>query len=100
MPYDATFPQEGTLIDAAAMRAALAYYQAEIVALKARVTALEAGGGGGITQAQLDAAIAGTGNNTNAVADLPGFVASDPPLQSDVQAIADKVNELINTGHR
>lgn len=44
--------------------------------------------------AQLDTAIADTSNNSNGVATL-GLSASDPPTQSEVQAVADKLDELI-----
>ena len=47
-------------------------------------------------QAQLNAAIAGTAQNIPGVSTL-GIVISDPPQQGEVQAVADKVDELINT---
>ena len=47
-----------------------------------------------MSQAALDAAILGTSANTNAVSTL-AMVVSDPPTRSEVQALADKVDELI-----
>ena len=49
---------------------------------------------GEVTQAALDAAIASTSANTNAVSTL-GMVVTNPPTQSEVQTLADKVDELI-----
>ena len=49
---------------------------------------------GEVTQAALDAAIAGTSANSNAVATL-GLTVSDPPTQAEMQAIASKQDELI-----
>ena len=43
---------------------------------------------------QLSSAINGTSNNSNGVG-LLGMTVSDPPTQSEVQAIADKLDELI-----
>lgn len=53
-----------------------------------------AGPPGEVTNADLTSAIAGTSANTNAVNTL-NLTASDPPSQSEVQAIATKVDELI-----
>ena len=54
---------------------------------------------GDVSTAQLDAAINGTSANSNAVATL-GMTVSDPPTQAEVQAIADKIDELINALRR
>ena len=54
---------------------------------------------GEVTLAQLDAAIAGTSSNSNGVA-LLGLVVSDPPTQAEMQALADKVDELITALRR
>ena len=43
---------------------------------------------------QIEDAINGTSTNSNAV-DTLGMVVTDPPTQSEVQQIADKVDELI-----
>jgi len=54
---------------------------------------------GEVTTQQLDDAINGTSANTNAVSVL-GFAVSDPPGQSEVQMILDKLDELIMNGRR
>ena len=52
------------------------------------------GAPGEVTNAQLTQAINGTSSNTNAVSTL-GMTVSDPPTQGEVQALADKIDELI-----
>jgi hypothetical protein len=47
-----------------------------------------------VTQAALDAAVAGTSANTNNVGTL-GYIVNDPPSQEDVQTLLNKVDELI-----
>ncbi len=54
----------------------------------------EPGAPGEVSLQQLTDAIATTSSNTNAVATL-GMTVSDPPTQSEVQQIADKIDELI-----
>ena len=54
---------------------------------------------GEVSTQQLDDAINGTSANTNAVSVL-GFSVSDPPEQSEVQQILDKMDELILNGRR
>jgi len=54
---------------------------------------------GEVTNADLSSAIDGTSANSNGVSTL-GLVASDPPTQSEVQQIADKLDELINALRR
>ena len=54
---------------------------------------------GEVTALEFVEAIAGTSSNSNAV-DTLGMGVSDPPTQSEVQAIADKVDELINALRR
>jgi hypothetical protein len=51
------------------------------------------------TQSELAAQIGGTSANSNAVSTL-GIGISDPPQQGEVQAIADKLDELINALRR
>ena len=54
---------------------------------------------GEVTQAQLDSAISGTSNNTNGVATLSQVAAASyDPIQ--MQAVLDKVDELINALRR
>jgi len=54
---------------------------------------------GEVSLAQLDAAIAGTSSNSNGVSLLNLFV-SDPPTQAEVQAVVNKVDELIQALRR
>lgn len=49
---------------------------------------------GEVTTMQLNSAIAGTSSNSNGVS-LLGLPVSDPPTQSEVQAIVSKLDELI-----
>ena len=78
MPYDPTLPQVGTEIDAVQMRS-------QFTGLKDLIDAILT-----ITAAQIDSAIVGTSNNSNAVATLDSPLA-DP----DDEALRVKVNELI-----
>ncbi|MFN0078698.1 MAG: hypothetical protein ACKVY0_19735 [Prosthecobacter sp.] len=48
---------------------------------------------------QLSNAIGGTRSNTNAVNTL-GMTVSDPPTQGEMQAIANKLDELISALRR
>jgi hypothetical protein len=52
------------------------------------------GSPGEVSNVQLNSAINGTSNNTNAVS-LVGMTVSDPPTVGEVQAIASKLDELI-----
>ena len=52
------------------------------------------GAPGEVSTQQLNDAIAGTSNNSNGVATL-GLTVSDPPTQGEMQAIANKLDELI-----
>ncbi len=54
---------------------------------------------GEVTQSALDDAIAGTSANSNAV-DFLSLTVSDPPTESEVQSLVDKVNELIGALRR
>jgi hypothetical protein len=54
---------------------------------------------GEVSAQQLTDAIAGTSANTNAV-QLLGLSVSDPPTQSEMQAVANKLDELINALRR
>ena len=57
------------------------------------------GAPGEVSLQQLTSAIAGTSNNSNGVAGL-GMAVSDPPTQSEVQQIVNKLDELINALRR
>jgi len=52
------------------------------------------GAPGEVTNAALAAAIAGTSNNTNGVA-LLNLTVSDPPTQAEIQAIANKIDQML-----
>ena len=54
---------------------------------------------GEVKNAQLTTAINGTSSNTNNVSTL-GLTVSDPPTQSEVHALANKLDELINALRR
>ena len=86
MPFDPTKPAPGDDLDAVLIRAQLNALKALIDAHTAQISSL---------QAQLNAAIAGTAQNIPGVAAL-GITISDPPQQAEVQATADKVEEMIN----
>ena len=94
MPFDPTKPAPGDDLDAVLIRAQLNALKALIDAQaaqnatqNAQIAAL---------QAQLNAAIAGTAQNIPGVAALV-ITISDPPQQGEVQATADKVDQLINS---
>ena len=54
----------------------------------------EPGAPGEVTSMDLGTAIGGTSANTNAIGQL-GLTVSDPPTQSELQAVANKLDELI-----
>ena len=122
MPFDPNKPVNGALITAAELRA-------QLNALKALIDALPGGAPGPpgppgpagpsgppgppgeqgpegpqgspgeVTFADLNNAIQGTSNNTNNVDFFYGGF-SDPPTQGECQALADKMNELIQAMRR
>jgi hypothetical protein len=59
----------------------------------------EQGPPGEVTVEELNNEIQQTSANSNGVSTL-GMVVSDPPTQAEVQAIGDKVNELISALRR
>ena len=59
----------------------------------------EVGPMGEVSQAQLDAAISGTSNNTNAVSTL-GQSADSSYKQSQMQDVLNKLDEFLNTARR
>ena len=54
---------------------------------------------GEVSQQTLDDAISGTAGNPQNVADL-ALIVSDPPTQAEMQAVVDKVNELLGALRR
>ena len=91
MPFDPAKPAPGDDLDAVLIRAQLNALKALIDAQAAQIANL---------QAQLNAAIAGTSNNSNGVGNLSLTINNNPPQQFEVQPIADKVDELINALRR
>ena len=91
MSFDPAKPADHSPNSAAEMRAQLTALKALIDALTAQLAN---------QQAQLTAAIAGTANNIPGVGALNLVINNNPPQQSDVQPIADKVDELINSLRR
>ena len=81
MPFDPTKPANNSLNSPAEMRDQLTSLNDDI------------------QQRATSNAIAGTSNNSNGVGNLSMGV-SDPPTQGEVQAIADKLDELINARRR
>ena len=59
----------------------------------------EKGDPGDVSSQQLANAIAGTPSNCNGV-ELLSLIVSDPPTQSEMQAIANKLDELITAMRR
>ena len=95
MPFDPTKPAPGDDLDAVlilaqfnALKALIDAQAAQIAAQNAQIASL---------QGQLTAAIAGSSHNSNGVGNLNLTINNNPPQQSDVQPIADKVDQLINT---
>ena len=91
MPFDPAKPAPGDDLDAVLVRNQFNALKALIDAQAAQIAAL---------QAQLNAAIATTSSNSNGVGNLSLTINHNPPQQSEVQPIADKVDELINALRR
>ena len=91
MPFDPAKPTPGDDLDAVLVRNQLNALKALIDAQAAQLASL---------QAQLNAAIGGTSSNSNGVGTLGLIIGNNPPQQGDVQPIADKVDELINSLRR
>ncbi len=91
MSFDPTKPAPGDDLDAVLIRNQLKELKALIDSQAAQIANL---------QAQLNAAIAGTSNNSNGVGNLSLTINNNPPQQFEVQPIADKVDELINALRR
>ena len=91
MPFDPTKPAPGDDLDAVLIRNQLNELKALIDTQAAEIASL---------QAQLTSALAGSSNNSNGVGNLSLTINNNPPQQSEVQPIADKVDELINALRR
>ena len=94
MPFNPTKPAFGSPDSSAEMRDQLNALKALIDAQAALIASLSAQLAD--VPNQIAAAIAATSSNSNGVAALSLFINNNPPQQSDVQPIADKVDELIN----
>ncbi len=93
MPFDPSQPADGSPLSSAAMRSQLNALNAKINSIPQGPPGPQ-GGPGEVSQAALDAAIADTARNPSGIAQL-GFAISDPPTQSEVQAILDAYNALL-----
>ena len=91
MPFDPAKPANHSPNSSAEMRAQLNALNDKIDAQAAEIATL---------QAQLTSALAGSSNNSNGVGNLSLTINNNPPQQSEVQPIADKVDELINALRR
>jgi len=109
MSYDPNFPPHGADLISAEFRAqfnALKQLLDDLDAGKLSLADFSAAFGnlnavvqGKASQSDLTTAIAGTSSNSNAIPVLAMSV-SDPPLQGQVQSIANKVDDLINALRR
>ena len=88
MPFDSTKPAPGDDLDAVLVRNQFNALKALIDAQAAQIASL---------QSQLTAAIAGTAQNIPGVSALNLVISNNPPQQFEVQPIADKVDQLINS---
>ena len=98
MPYDPTKPAFGSPDSSAEMRDQLNALKALIDAQAAQIASLSAQLAD--VPNQIAAAIAATSSNSNGVGNLSLSILNNPTQQSDVQPIADKVDELINALRR
>ena len=98
MPFDPAKPAPGEDLDAVLVLAQFNALKALIDAQAAQLAAQAAQLGG--FQAQLNAAIASSSSNSNGVGNLGLAIANNPTQPSDVQPIADKLDELINALRR
>ncbi len=69
------------------------------VELSFTIPAGETGAPGEVSNATLAGEISGTARNPNSVAPIP-FTVSNPPTQAELQAVVDKLNELIGSLQR
>ena len=87
MPFDPTKPADHSDLDAGEMRN-------QLNALNQTIGNVDQG-----ANAALAAAISDTCRSTNAVA-LLNMTVSNPPQQWEVQALADKIDEMLNAQRR
>ena len=94
MPFDPTLPVAHSTNSSAEMRAQLTALKAQLDAQAAQIAAQS--GQIANLQGQLNAAIANTAQNIPGIGPLNLSIGNNPTQPSDVQPIADKVDELIN----
>ena len=116
MPFDPNYPPFEAPLESAPMRAQFNALHDEITSIPQGPPGPEGPAGpmgpqgspggegpqgppGEVTLAQLNTAITTTSSNSNSVLPL-SITISDPPTQAQVQAIADKVDELIGVLRR
>ncbi len=100
MPFDPTKPASNTRLSSAEMRGQLNALKALIDAQAAQITALTQQLASRPTMDDVNAAInANSAANSDSVFYLQ-LAPSDPPTQSDVQAIVERLNELITALNR
>ena len=92
MAYDPTLPANNALIASAELRN-------QFAGLKTLIDATQAQVEGAATQDGLNDAIGDCAQGVNGVAPL-ALTISNPPTQAQVQAMLDKLNELIGGLHR
>ena len=103
MPFDPTKPTNGSPNSSAEMRAQLTALKADIDAIPAGPAGPPgpdgavgpAGPAGEVSNAALEAQIAGTAQTPNV--GTFNIALSDPPTRPEVQAILDFVNALVNS---
>ena len=98
MPFDPAKPAFGSPDSSAEMRDQLNALKALIDAQAAQIASLSAQLAD--VPNQIAAAITATSSNSNGVGNLALSIINNPTQQSDVQPIADKVDELINALRR
>ena len=69
------------------------------VELSFTIPAGDAGPMGEVSNATLASEISGTARNPNSVAPIP-FTVSNPPTQAELQAVVDKINEMLSAMQR
>ncbi len=85
MPYNPNLPQPNTPLDAAEMRSQLTSLKTEIDTKTDLAT--------------VDSRIASNAAGSLAAVPYPSFTISDPPTQAEVQAVLDKLVEILDAAN-
>ena len=93
MPFDPNLPEENATLSSEEMRGQLNSLRELIDTIPQGDPGAD-GPPGEVSQQNLDDAIAGTPSNVNGLSGL-ALTVSDPPTQAEMQAVADKLEELI-----